>query len=278
MSTYIFIDGGYLRRRHAENTEKWFGRKAEIDFPSVVSQLARPNRSYLWMPVERASQIEQPIIKSFYYDCLDEEQRPAESDLDFGLRINEQNALINNIRQIDGCHIRLGALKGIRRKKRQKEVDILLAVDMMTHAARQNMTKAVLLAGDQDFKPAVESLVQLGIYVHIVGDSKTTSRELTWAASAYTELHFEDFYGWTSGSSQPQFQRPNSGNNTPAFQGQKLIKEGTTKGERCTLFEFENGFIIYFESLNGQKIYYMHKELERLQLYLEIIHGPIIWD
>ncbi|MGI8654057.1 MAG: NYN domain-containing protein, partial [Pyrinomonadaceae bacterium] len=190
MSTYIFIDGGYLRSRHAEITRKWFGCETEIEFSSVISRLDMLGGRAVWLPVGEVSQSDERETKSFYYDCLDEERRQDESESEFLARLEKQNVLIENIRDVDGCHIRLGVLKGSRRIRRQKEVDILLAVDMIAHAAQRNMTKVVLLAGDQDFKPAVESLVQLGIFVHIVGDAKHTSRELTWAASAYTKLTF----------------------------------------------------------------------------------------
>jgi uncharacterized LabA/DUF88 family protein len=200
MSTYIFIDGGYLRSRHAEITRKWFGFEAEIDFNSVVRRLNATSGRMLWAEVDRFTQVDESVTKSFYYDCLDEDRRQDESESEFHARIEKQNALVANIREVNGCHIRLGALKGSKKIRRQKEVDILLAVDMMAHAAQRNMTKVVLLAGDQDFRPAVESLVQLGIFVHIVGDAKHTSRELTWAASSYTKLTFDDFYGWTPNS------------------------------------------------------------------------------
>jgi uncharacterized LabA/DUF88 family protein len=39
---------------------------------------------------------------------------------------------------------------------------------MMNHAIRQNMRRAVLVTGDADFKPLVESMVQIGMFVEIV--------------------------------------------------------------------------------------------------------------
>ena len=71
----------------------------------------------------------------------------------------KQEMELNRIRKVYGTHVRLGSLTGIEKKRRQKEVDILLAVDMMNHAVRQNMTRAVLLSGERDFKPLIESLV-----------------------------------------------------------------------------------------------------------------------
>jgi uncharacterized LabA/DUF88 family protein len=43
----------------------------------------------------------------------------------------------------------------------------------MNHSFRRNMTKAVLIAGDQDFKPVVESLVQAGTWVTVVSAARS---------------------------------------------------------------------------------------------------------
>jgi uncharacterized LabA/DUF88 family protein len=277
MSTYIFIDGGYLRSRHAEITRKWFGFETEIDFDSVIRRLSLKRGHVPWLEVNQFNQVDESVTKCFYYDCLDEDRRQDEKDSEFRSRIEKQNAMIENIRDVEGCHIRLSALKGSRKIRRQKEVDILLAVDMMAHAAQRNMTKVVLLAGDQDFRPAVESLVQLGIFVHIFGDAKHTSRELTWAASAYTKLTFEDFYQWTPSSIQSQCRIPFSGS-SPTVKDKKILKTGSMNGNKCTLYESNDGFLIYFSQLNNFQRHYTHKDLGRLELYFTFQHGSIIWD
>jgi hypothetical protein len=56
---------------------------------------------------------------------------------------------------LSGVHVRLGTVTGKRR--RQKEVDILLATDMLTHGFNGNMKTAVLLSGDLDFRPIIEA-------------------------------------------------------------------------------------------------------------------------
>ncbi|MBD2254416.1 NYN domain-containing protein [Nostoc parmelioides] len=47
-------------------------------------------------------------------------------------------------------------------KKEQKEIDIMIAVDMLTHSFQKNMDEATLLAGDLDFKPLIDALVLNG--------------------------------------------------------------------------------------------------------------------
>ena len=35
MTTYLFIDGGHLRRNYAETVRSWFGSEGEIDFGQI---------------------------------------------------------------------------------------------------------------------------------------------------------------------------------------------------------------------------------------------------
>ena len=47
----------------------------------------------------------------------------------------------------------------------QKRVDIMLGVDMVQMAATQQISRAILLAGDSDFLPAIEVVKQYGVLV-----------------------------------------------------------------------------------------------------------------
>lgn len=280
MSTYIFIDGGYLTRRHSEQTKRWFGRCVPINFLSVVQKLKSVSFPPNWMSMGDSLQPVYLESKSFYYDCLEKEKKSNEDESAFNARLREQDLRLKNLRRVEGCHIRLGALKGSK-KREQKEVDVLIAVDMLLHAAQKNMSKAILLAGDQDFKPAVEALVQLGIYVHIVSDPDSTSKELTWAASEHTELSFDDFYDWTDISIQKQYALPESGKFKPkSIREMREIKEGFLNGNNCKLFRSESGFIVYFQRFGPpeEEQYFLHSDLERLEAYLEMRYGTVKWN
>jgi hypothetical protein len=69
-----------------------------------------------------------------------------------------------------------------RKKKRQKQVDILLAVHALTHTMRKNMNSVTLLAGDEDFTPLVAALVQEGMNVTIWAASESLSSDLKYSA------------------------------------------------------------------------------------------------
>lgn len=45
MTTYLFIDGGYLQRNYADSVRPWFGTDGEIDFQQVKGVLVPNARS-----------------------------------------------------------------------------------------------------------------------------------------------------------------------------------------------------------------------------------------
>ena len=140
MTTYLFIDGGHLRRNYADAVRPWFGSDGEIDFNELKKSLQGP-----------------VIERCFYYDALEDEQRDGETKNEFDQRIDQDDVFFHKIDDLDGFFVRLGSLTG-RKPRRQKKVDILLAVETLDHAVRRNMDRAILLTGDRDFEPLVNSL------------------------------------------------------------------------------------------------------------------------
>lgn len=262
--TYLFIDGGYIQKRYADGVRVWFGDdadKAEIDFSALIHSHPAAGRS-------------------FYYYCLDEERREGESETDHQERIAKQKSHLSKVSEAPGCHIRLGVLKGQGKEKRQKKVDVLLAVDMLTHAANKNMTKALLLAGDLDFQPAIESLVHLGIFVELIADDKHTAPELAWAASSYTKLGFDHYYSWSSQDLKSKYPLPDARDNGRLrTEKAAALKTGSLNGKAVTLYKTDGKFYICLRvPRNEAPIYFSHDDPERLNLYLEIQGYKVAWD
>ena len=127
--------------------------------------------------------------KVFYYDSIDDQVRSGEQVEELEKRIRDQEWYLREVNSFPNTHVRYGSITGgDRRKRRQKEVDILIAVDMMNHAIPQNMDRAVLLAGDRDFTPLAETLVQMGLTVEVAGDFRSTSDVLREVADSYRPL------------------------------------------------------------------------------------------
>ena len=138
LTTYLFIDGGHLR----EGFKTWASRCYGTEVQPEISQA----RFAL-----QAIGITGGLEKCFYYDCVDERKNEAESPEEFKHRVAAQEELFNSIRRVPGWHVPEGRLVGSRKQSRQKRVDVLLTVEMLSHAFNKNMGHAILIAGDDDF-------------------------------------------------------------------------------------------------------------------------------
>ncbi len=86
----------------------------------------------------------------------------------------------------------------MRKKLRQKKVDVLLAVEALDHAFRGNMSRAYLIAGDLDFAPLVDSLIRLGTYVHALYSKKSAAKGLYAAADFGQPITFNEAHRWST--------------------------------------------------------------------------------
>jgi uncharacterized LabA/DUF88 family protein len=258
-NSYLFIDGGYLRKHYSENARKWFGCEGEIDFDTLKRHFSAQ--------------------KSFYYDCLDDIRRNDEIDLDFELRIHQRETYFNKIREVNRTHARLGSLTGTAKNRRQKEVDILLAIDMMNHAVHQNVNRAILLSGDRDFKPVIESLVQLGVFVEVAGDKKHTSRHLSWAADNYIKISFDAYHNWTAEplkSTKPVNQIRSI--NLPPPDVVELKKGSIDDSVLITCKDKNFYYIDVPRYKDNKRLVLAYHDLEALVLYFELQYGNIEWQ
>jgi uncharacterized LabA/DUF88 family protein len=135
--------------------------------------------------------------RAFYYDCIDDIKKKEESDLDFQARLHKQEEYIDAIDALEGFHVRRGYLAP-GRMNQQKEVDVLLAVDMMNHAFSRNMTKAVLVSGDRDFRPVVQGVANAGTYVEVMYSKESGSKPLGKAADLVRYLDCIQLIQWTA--------------------------------------------------------------------------------
>jgi uncharacterized LabA/DUF88 family protein len=159
---YTFIDGAYLTELLVELGERYFKTPLQIDYWRLAS----------------SSQ------KIFYYDSLPA-RKGSESDDDFAIRLEEKDAHFAYLRSLDRWHVREGV--GRWNKKRganQKEVDILIAVDMLKHAHRRNMDELTFIAGDLDFRPLLDTLVEDGMHVGLWYGAHNTNQELVNASDS----------------------------------------------------------------------------------------------
>lgn len=169
MSNYLFVDGAYLRERMLDFSKRVHGQDQAlpIDF-----DLLRQCSSF---------------DKAFYYDSPPA-RLDGETHENYEGRIEPYVALTNSVRELYGWHVFDGVAKRRRSGSSQKEVDVKIAVDLLTNALKNNMERACLIAGDQDFRPVVEAVVREKTFLTLWFAKSSISSDLRYAADARLEM------------------------------------------------------------------------------------------
>jgi uncharacterized LabA/DUF88 family protein len=144
----IFVDGGYLREYIKK---KWGSQElATGPFQSLTRELIQ----YV-----QFRNIYGELIRTYYYDAIVDEKEKDERE--------RQSKFFDTLRTLPFCTVRLGRLKTARKEpRRQKGVDILMSIDMLTKAYENHYDIAILVAGDGDFVDLVEAVKDAGKRVY----------------------------------------------------------------------------------------------------------------
>jgi uncharacterized LabA/DUF88 family protein len=149
----VFIDGGYARK--------------------VFEQFGNPRISYLKFSQHVAAGQER--LRTYYYDCAPyvsspptPEERARKAGFDrFAAALEQQSRFQVRL----GRLAKRGEFSDGTPKFEQKMVDILLAVDLVQLSVGHQIQRAVLLAKDSDFVPAIQIARNAGtvveLYYHI---------------------------------------------------------------------------------------------------------------
>jgi len=118
--------------------------------------------------------------KLFYYDALPSDGDGTNPEHEARLAWNEA------VTAIRGGHAFHGKLKRHRRRgNSQKAVDVQLAVDALIHVSRGNCRRVLLIAGDADFIPLIEALVDAGAFVEVWAFDTSCAPELKVLSDYY---------------------------------------------------------------------------------------------
>jgi len=152
----IFIDAAYL-----ENVlQKEFPGFA-VDFGKLAEVLAG-GRS---------------LLRTYFYNCPPYQGSPPTREE--AERKAKADAFYAALKKLPRFEVRLGRLA--KRSCRncgavffqQKRADLMLGVDLVNLSARNQITEAIIVAGDSDFLPAVDVAKTCGVLIHLFhGDSR----------------------------------------------------------------------------------------------------------
>ena len=258
---YLFIDAGYFKKC-LENFKNAYFKNSNIciDYKKIASGFG----------------------KIFYYDCP-VYQKNNEAEVDFKERKSIQQREFNELRTIDGFHVYEGTTKGRGRKVRQKQVDIMIAVQMLMHTIRKNMSKCTLIAGDLDFKPLIDALVQEGMFVTIWSEEKSVSKDLIYASDARRDLGIYELWCNLKKEWLERYPIP-YGELMPLKidNGFKKTKTGKTdKGLKAFLYKMDDMHLLAYEEGYNKDFFshYKYKDLGLLERFiLDTKTISITWD
>ena len=149
----VLIDGGYL-----DKVRLAFGRP-QLDLIAFSNKVCYPHIRH----------------RTYYYDALPwVGQSPSQADVD-RKRVKQQ--YLDSLRLLDHFEVRLGEVQrneiscprgGSHVVFVQKLVDVLLSVDLVWLAWSKHVDIIVLVSGDRDFLPAVETAKKSGVIAKLV--------------------------------------------------------------------------------------------------------------
>jgi hypothetical protein len=179
--THAFVDGAYLRRLAVEARRPLPNPKElvvnAIGRDPLVDWCTRGGEGK-FVRLDRLS----------YYDARPEANEPISETL---------QSYWDAIELLPDCDLGFGRLRGRPRHRRQKGVDTLIAVDMLSGAFDHIFDIAILVTGDADFVPVVQEVKRRGVKVGLIAESGSTSNELQRAVDRFylfPTINHDDFF------------------------------------------------------------------------------------
>lgn len=180
MTRYLFIDGACLRARIEAVSDLY------CDGATLQMNWWGPSGGFQ---------------KVFFYDCLPA-RRPNQTEEDFEAAKAVVEAQHAQLATFDRFRVNEGDTRYRKgRGLEQKKVDVMIAVDMLVHTIRKNMTEATLIAGDADFTPLLNALSNEGMFVTLIHPPRA-SKDLLAAADARQLLSSWQLQQWLDAPSQ----------------------------------------------------------------------------
>ncbi len=149
----VLVDAGYLLVASAELVAGKSMKRHQIGL--------RADEAVLCL-IETASMAEpgDELLRIYWYDAAVTPETLTEEQ--------------NEIARKRSCKLRLGTLN---RYGNQKGVDTLMVLDMLALARNKAVSSLLVVSGDDDLRPAIEEVQELGVRVHLLGVKPLTGTQ-----------------------------------------------------------------------------------------------------
>jgi uncharacterized LabA/DUF88 family protein len=253
---YIFIDGGCLKSTLLDIEKRYSPeRPLQVDYEILTAG----------------------FNKVFYYDALPSKHSAENADayeerLEAAIQFHDKLGALDRFHVYEGDTRRSPSL----RRQEQKKVDVMITVDMLTHAFRSNMQEATLLTGDLDFKPLLDALVNDGMFVTLWYPPKKTNRGLISSADQRRLLNVQSIYSSLKPRNHLPFTLP-IGSGLP-YEGDRgeTIETWLADGDEFKLSKDGLAFVISGPNPNqGYRTYYQHHDQTLLRKFAQdVLQAP----
>lgn len=137
------------------------------------------------------------------------------------------------------------------------------------------MQTAVFIAGDLDFKPLVDSLVSLGVFVEVIYERTSAARDLYRAADSSTALNHVAAWNWSTRAYIKDNPLPIHGLGQPVTivenNGTDVIAVGNMGGAHAKAARETGGgrYIVWVEGFAGREQFScIHKRFETIETFV----------
>lgn len=142
--TAVFIDGGYL------DALRNYGFEGKLDYSKLV---------------DHAVGTDNTLLRAYYFTALPyQSSQPTDEERN---RYAKKDKFLSKIRRLPRFEVRLGKVQFVNGEYKQKKVDILLAIELVSLAWKKSIDRAVIIAGDSDFIPAINQAKDAGVVVSL---------------------------------------------------------------------------------------------------------------
>lgn len=152
----VLIDNSYLQKEVIDHLQGRNG-KFQLDYQELSDNLCR--------------EIGAVRFRTYIYD----------------VNLESNKSFLTSLSLQDHFEIRTGKLQESERGFHQKQVDILLAIDMIKLALKNKIQQMILITGDSDFVPAVQFVKEEGVLVHL-RHAESYSKELSQVCDSSRQL------------------------------------------------------------------------------------------
>jgi uncharacterized LabA/DUF88 family protein len=147
LKSMLFVDGAYLEKCTFSPSCKY-----RIDFNKMIEYISKDNKT-------------DDIVRTYYYYAMPyigKIPTPEEK-----IKQSSKEKFINYLKGIPKFELRKGKVQKIDSTFIQKQVDVLFSIDLVKMGLKRSIEKAIIIAGDSDFCPAIQSVKDEGIVIKL---------------------------------------------------------------------------------------------------------------